>query len=486
MRFLRQSLTGLFLLSLTAGLLALAGNMFFGAVQDRMSRESFSPPQRERVFAVNVSTAKVEQINPTLTVFGEIQSRRTLELRAAASGTIVEISDAFQEGGRVNAGDTLLVIDDADAQDALARSKTQLLEAHAEVRDAARALALSKDDVASAEEQAELRRTALARQIDLESRGVGTEAAVESAELNLAAAKQSIVSRNQALAAAEARVDQAKTSLERAQIAVTEAERNLADHRVQADFSGTLAGATSVKGGLVTANERVAELIDPKALEVAFRVSTAQYARLIDENGTLLKGDVTVTLEASGIELTATGHISRESAAVGEGQTGRLVFATLDAPRGLKPGDFVSVAVKEPPLRFVAALPSGAISAQNDILVLGEEDRLEAMSVELMRRQGDQVIVRARGLDGKEVVSRLTPVLGVGIKVRPVREGEADAPPPAPELVALTSERRAKLVAFVENNQFMPAAAKQRVLTQLQAEEVPAQVVNRLEQRMGG
>ncbi len=486
MRFLRQSLAGLFLLSATVALLMMAGNLIRGAVEERMSQEPRTPPQRERVFTVNVVPATPADIAPVLTVFGEIQSRRTLELRTAAGGAIVELSEDFEEGGQVTAGDLLLRIDDADARDALARAQTQWREAEAEVRDADRGLLLAQDDVSAAMEQAELRAKALARQQDLEARGVGTAAAIEAAELNLASARQSTLSRRQALANAEARVDQAATSLERAGIAVAEAERNLDDRMIRADFTGTLAEVSVVTGGLVTANERIAQLIDPNALEVAFRVSTAQYARLLDENGRLKASDVTVALNVSGIDLTATGKISRDSAAVGEGQTGRLVFATLDAPRGLKPDDFVQVSVQEPVLNNVIAIPSSALTPQGDVLVLGEGDRLEALPVRMLRRQEDQIIVRGRELAGREVVARLSPVLGVGIKVKPIREGAKIEAPQAPEMVALTDERRAKLVAFVEANNRMPAEAKQRVLGQLQGNEVPARLVNRLEQRMGG
>ena len=486
MRFLRQSLTGLFLLSVTVALLMMAANLIRGAVQERMAQEPRTPPQRERVFTVNVTPAQAESIAPMLTVFGEIQSRRTLEIRASAPGSIVELSGDVQEGGQVTAGDLLLRIDDADARDALARAQTQWREAEAEVRDADRGLLLAQDDVAAALSQADLRSKALARQMDLAERGVGTAAAVESAELNQASAQQAVLSRRQALAGAEARVDQTGTNLERMELTVAEAERRLDDHLIRADFTGTLADVSVVSGGLVTANERIAQLIDPEALEVAFRVSTAQYARLLDENGRLRAADVTVTLNVSGLDLTAKGKISRDSAAVGEGQTGRLVFATLDTPRGLKPDDFVKVAVQEPILNNVVKLPSSALSPQGNVLVLGEGDRLESLAATLIRRQEDQVIVRGRGLNGREVVEQLSPVLGVGIRVKPIREGAELEVAQAPEMLSLTDERRAKLVAFVEANNRMPAEAKQRVLGQLQDKEVPARLVSRLEQRMGG
>jgi len=225
--------------------------------------------------------------------------------------------------------------------------------------------------------------------------------------------------------------------------------------------------------------------VDPTALEVSFRVSTRQYARLLDETGRLPAIDVTVSLDILGIDLEATGQITRESAVVSDGQTGRLLFARIEGGAGFRPGDFVAVRLIEPPLENVALLPAGAVDAAETVLVLGEGDRLEVASVDLLRRQGNAVIVRARGLAGREVVTERTPLLGEGIRVRPLRP---DAPETAeePDLVELDDERRARLVAFVQSNNRMPADAKQRILAQLSQSRVPARMVARIESRMGG
>ena len=239
-------------------------------------------------------------------------------------------------------------------------------------------------------------------------------------------------------------------------------------------------------GRLVSANEKLADLIDPDALEVSFRVSTAQYVRLLDDAGELLHAPVRATLDVAGIDLQATGVISRASVEAGEAQTGRLVFARLDNARGFKPGDFVTVAVEEPELQNVIRLPSSALGADNTVLVLGEGNRLDTVSVTLLRRQGDTVLVRGNGLEGREVVEARSPLLGAGIAVTPLRIGREQAAPAVPEMLELSEERRARLVAFVEANDRMPQDAKARVLAQLAEPQVPAQMVERIESRMGG
>ena len=101
MRFLRQSMIGLFLASLTFGLLIYAASLINGAVQTRLANDSSAPPARERVFAVNVVTAAAEDIQPVLETYGEVQSRRLLELRTAVGGRVIGLSENFQEGERV-------------------------------------------------------------------------------------------------------------------------------------------------------------------------------------------------------------------------------------------------------------------------------------------------------------------------------------------------------------------------------------------------
>ena len=486
MRFLRRSLVGLFLLSLTVGLLAFAGQSLREALQIRWAEESHPRPARERVFAVNVLTFEPGSVTPVMTSFGEVRSRRTLEVRAASAGTVVELADGFEDGGQVTEGDLLLQVDPSDAQSALDVGLTDLDEAEAELREAIAALALAREDVASARAQLALRSQALARQQNLSERGVGTEAAVENAALAEAAAKQAVLSRRQALAQAAARVDQAETALARRKIALAEARRRLAETAVYAKFSGTLSDVSVVEGGLVQNNERLARLVDPAALEVAFQVSTSEYARLLDADSALVRAGVDVTLDVLGVDLTTRGRISRESASVGDGQTGRLLFARLADAGGFRPGDFVSVRVEEPELQFVMTLPATALDAASTVLVLGEEDRLEVAGVALLRRQGDDVIVRAPELTGRRIVAERSPLLGAGIKVRPIGQDAGGVPEEAPAMVELSEERRARLMAFVEGNQRMPSEAKKRVLAELAKPQVPAQVIARIEARMGG
>lgn len=482
MAFLRRSLTGVLLMALTLGLLTAAANSVYRAVVAMLSDAPAGPPVREAVVAVETVRVTTGTEVPVIEVFGRILSHRTLDVRASAPGRIVDLAPGFRDGGRVAAGDLLARIDPTDFAADVALARADLAEAAAELRDAERAVALARDDLSVAEEQEALRAQALQRQRDLNARKVGSDTLVEAAALDAAAARQLVVSRKQALQEAGARIDRARTAVDRMQIAVTTAERRLADTEIRARFGGVLSDVAVVEGGLVAQNEELARLVDPAALEVGFRLSTAQYARLLTEARVLRDAPVEVVLETAGYDLRTTGRIEREGAVVGEGLTGREVFARLADPAGFRPGDIVTVRVREAPIDQVARLPARAVAA-GSVLVVAAGERLAERPVEVLREEGDTVIARGADLDGAEIVALRTPMIGAGIKVRPMPRAEppALAATEADPMITLTPERRARLIAVVQASTRMAEPDRSRVLAILANDRVPAGIVRQLE-----
>jgi membrane fusion protein, multidrug efflux system len=293
-----------------------------------------------------------------------------------------------------------------------------------------------------------------------------------------------VVGRRQALAQAEARIARARLALDRVRLMLADAGRALAETEIRAPFDGLVTDVSAVLGRRVTANEPLGKLIDPQGMEVAFRVSTAEFSRLIDAEGTLRPLPITAALGLGTRALALNGQLARAATMVGEGQTGRLLFARLDLPPDtvLRPGDFLTVGIAEPPLADVAVLPATAVTEDGRLLVLDADDRLVEIALPVLRRQGDTVMLGEAPEGARHVVTRL-PTLGAGLKVRPIMP---DAAPAAPDLVELTPERRAALIAAVEASTRMPPEARARILTSLRQDRVPREMVERLEARMGG
>jgi multidrug efflux pump subunit AcrA (membrane-fusion protein) len=427
MRFLTRGLVGLVLAVLTLGLLVLAAGNFAAALRERSEEGPRRAGGAERAFAVNAALLTPETVVPEITAYGTAVASRTLELRAAVGGTVVELAPGFRDGGRVVAGELMWRVDPAEARAALGLAEGDLADAEAELREAEAALMLVAEETAVTERQRALRAQARDRYAGLRDRGLGTEAELETAELALSAAEAGLVAARRAEAVAEARIARGSIALTRARLQAEEAARRLAETEARAPFAGVLTEVAVVPGRLVGANEKLGVLVDPEGLEVAFGVSNAEYVRLAAEDGAMPAHPVLAELALDGAPLVLTGRIERVDAAVGAGQSGRMLYARLEADRSglLRPGDFLTVRVPEPALRDVAVIPAAAASPAGRILVLGADERLEEVTVRILRRQGDRLIVAGAPF-GREYVTERQPQLGPGVLVRPIRPEAAE------------------------------------------------------------
>ncbi|MEM6988172.1 MAG: HlyD family efflux transporter periplasmic adaptor subunit, partial [Pseudomonadota bacterium] len=391
MRFLIRALSGVFMLALTLGLLVLGVGVLIKASDQGSEGRGGGRPAQERQYTVAVKAVEHATLTPVSRAFGRLQSWQTADIRSASAGRITAIGETVRDGGRVARGDMLFEIDPINAENTLASRETDLSEARAELADAERARALSQEELLTTEAQHRLRENALVRARNLKRRGFDTDAGVESAELNLASSAQALVTRRQAIAQADARVVRAEIGIERRTLARDAALKALEETRIFAPFEGVLSNVNAVVGRRVNANEQLAELIDPSALEVAFRVSVEDFAHLVDERGEVLEQPLTVEFEMGSRDIQLQARISRLSAAVGDGQSGRLVYAELQPPLpgALTVGDFVTVAIEEPALDNVSLIPRAAATDDGAVFVVDDDNRLVEQRAVIERRQGD-------------------------------------------------------------------------------------------------
>ncbi|MBU3031040.1 efflux RND transporter periplasmic adaptor subunit [Paracoccus marinaquae] len=438
MRFLFRSLSGLFITFLTFGLLFLAGFQLWQAV---VARDGGGPARdaAEQVYTARLLTVTPQVVQPVMQVFGNVESRRRLQLRAGAAGQIVHLDPALQEGGRVEAGQLLVRVDPSSAQAALDSQLAARDDAEATLRDARRNVEVATENQTTLERQAELRRAAVERHLALQQRGLGISSEREAAELAVSEAEQAVVSGRAGLAAAESAVTVAENALRRAEIALSEARRDLADTEIRAGFAGRVTAVTAVEGGLVSLNEQLAEIIDPDALEVQVPLSLDQFSRLLADGGGLEERPARVILDGSAGRLTAEAQLDRAAASVAEGSAGRIVYArVLSGGAALRPGDFVSVEIAEPPLANAAQIPAAAVGSDGAVLVADAAGRLSAVPVRVLRRQGDDVIIEVpAALRDARIVAERAPQLGAGIRVR-----DAAAPAPAEDQQAQSHRRQ--------------------------------------------
>ena len=431
MRFIARSFIGLMIVLVCAGVLG------FGAYSYSTAKQSAGEGRSkrvapERVYTVRDHTLTPITATPTMRTFGEIGAWRILELRATTAGRIVDIAPDLREGVQTRAGDTLVRIDPTDLRTREADTLTVLADARSGQTEADQSLALARADLEAAIGQLKLRRAAVTRQQDLLARGIVAAAAVETEQLAASTAEQAVVSRRSAYVAAKQRVAQAATEIQRAQLNVDAARRDSADTAITAPFNGILTEVNATLGSLVSPNERLAQLIDMRSLEASFRVSDAQYARLLDATGKLAPLQAVVSLKLGDRTIEARATLDRPAATVGS-EGGRSVYARIDATEDtpMRPGDFVSISISEPPLDQVAEIPARSASETGEIFLIGDDGRLIEHTAKILRRLPETLIVSSVPF-GSKIVAERRPQLGAGIKVQ------------SPEQAALKAEEEKK------------------------------------------
>lgn len=226
---------------------------------------------------------------------------------------------------------------------------------------------------------------------------------------------------------------------------------------------------------------------------MAFRVTSNQYARLLNAQGALRRADMTVLVQRGRTVTELPATLDRAGAETADDKIGRPVYARLTDPdpNFVQPGDFVAVRIPEPPLEGVANIPATAATSDGRILLIGEGNRLEEVTATLLHHQGDSVIVGDVPF-GRSYVTVRAQQLGPGIQVTPVAPAPADgaapesspdpgAADPAEDTIALDDARRAAIIAVIEASEKMKPEKRTQYLEELSRAEVPRATVERFE-----
>jgi len=349
-----------------------------------------SPP----AVPLTVITADRRPVERVFEVSGTVRGRNTAVLTSRIIAAVREVR--VRAGDRVRAGQLLAVLEDADAQAAVRRSRADLAAA-------TEGRAASEQAVRAAEVSARLAGVTHNRMSFLLSKGAATQQAFDEAE----GRQQTAVSERE-LAAAQLRGGGAR--IEEARAAVIGAEAALAFTRIVAPFAGRV----------------IERRVDPGS-----QAAPGTPLLVVEDDGALRIESMVDESHASALSLGAMAHVEVESAGrVGEGRIIEIVPALdpvsraflvkleLAAPPAgppptgatlLRPGMFARV-------RFPIGveerltLPAAAIRPEGELdrLFVLEDGRARLRLVTLGQRQSDSVEVLA-GLDPGEVVLAAPP-----------------------------------------------------------------------------
>ena len=354
------------LLVLLAGVLA---GVLIIATGPQLEPQSV-PPQ---IPVVKTLAATPQTVRLSVAAHGTVVPKSESDLVAEVSGRVVHVSDALVSGGFFAKGDVLVEIERIDYEVADAQAKAQLAAARSDVIGARRAYA-RYDSLADARS--------------------GSQAEKDDA-LN--------------------RLLVAQAALEEATARKTRAERDLDRTRLTAPYDGRVRTERVDAGQFVNRGEAIATLYSTDYAEVRLPVLDRDLAHLPltlarPANGDQAPVAVVLKAEFAGREHTWRAEVVRTEGEL-DGQTRMVnviaqVAAPYDPPDGspLTVGMFVEAEILGRQVADVVVLPRTALQANDQVYLIGEDDRLEFRDVAILRSTSETVYIQG-GIAEGELVS---------------------------------------------------------------------------------
>lgn len=350
--------------------------------------EEVTPPPLVRVLEVRTQDVPLDVRSQ-----GTVRPHTESTLVAQVGGRIVSVSPHFAEGGFFRRGEVLVTIDPQDYRLAVSQAQAQVAQARTRLE----------------RERAEAE---IARE-EWEDLGTGEPSPLTLREPQLAEARA-------ALEAAEANLEQAELNLKRTTI--------------EAPYAGRVRAKRADLGQFVTPGTPLAEVFGSDHAEIRLPIPKDQLAFLDVDLGESAPGPrVKLFAEIGGMPRSWDARVVRTGGEI-DPQTRMLpVFARVDDPfrrlgRGADPGApgapvlpmglFVEAEVEGKIAPGAVVLPRSAVRHGEEVLVVDDQDRLRFRPVEVLRAQGDTVVIGKGLADGeKVVVSQMeTPVEGMVVR----------------------------------------------------------------------
>ncbi|MEE2694710.1 MAG: efflux RND transporter periplasmic adaptor subunit [Pseudomonadota bacterium] len=374
----------------------------------------------QRIWSIDVVEVKIEDVRPSLRLYGEVIAGREIGLRSLSAGVVEFVAAAFIEGGRVTEGEKLLSVDPFVPTRRLSEQEALLAEAqarHHELFAAKESTALLLEEE---RRQLEIIKRDLQRYQQLPA-GVVSEQTMDEKHLAVSKAKGSVLARHQQLLSIGAQINQQQAIIDRHRAAMERAEENLKDTQVFAPFDGYLTDIKVATGTRLNIGDPLAKLIDLGRLEVKVFLSNAQFGRVFSDS--LLALPLEVAWNVGATKFVFHGVADRMESQIDSALGGVHVFARLKGSASeslLRPGAVVDIVAQDSLYEEVARLPEGVLHDDRIVYVVAG-DRLKKRNVSLVGRDGNYVLVQGELVEGDLLaVTRFDGIMdGLLVKMRP-------------------------------------------------------------------
>ena len=348
--------------------------------------------KKPQVTRVEVVKAVARDINPLVRQTGLLRPWRVASLKFEVKGDLVE--RLVEPGQKVEHGQLLLRLDDADYRDAVTENEARLTETRAAVRRDRSLLGLAKENRKLAEQ--EYRR--------LVKLGEGSLSSASTRD----SARQQLLKLSSDEARLAFSIESSQARLVREEAALKRAQRNLQRTRLSAPFDGLINRVEAEVGDYLQTSTRVVELIQGEFLELYVEVSGDVAAALTLGQKLIVKLD---GAEQEG-ELTALQPDP-------DAKTHTHPLQIRLSADGLLPGMLGEVLLPLEPRSGALVVPPAALLREEGrtYVFVVEAGRLQRRAVQPGIRYERQQVILTGLTEGEPLVARDVEVLSDGIPV---------------------------------------------------------------------
>lgn len=279
--------------------------------------ETSAREQPQKAWLVDAVTVQHQRLAPEITIYGRVETPRDASLKAALEADIEAIN--VLEGDIVEAGQTLITLDDTDVSLLRDQRQADVREAQALIDSENQRYQRDRGLLANQQQLVNLADKAVQRAKKLEETRLASQSALDE---SLAAYQQQLLALKQLqhdIDTHPARLAQLEASKSRAQALLAQSEVNLGRTRITAPFDSRVAGLNVAPGDRVRPGDTLLTVYDLSNLEVRAQIP----GRFIGRVRTLLNQgkrlQAHARLEGKTIQLTLqrlSGEVRQDSGGI--------------------------------------------------------------------------------------------------------------------------------------------------------------------------
>lgn len=348
------------------------------------------PTRETETVRPDVSVVRVSpgEYHANVEAFGASRAHYQITLTSDVAGRVQTVSDHFESGQRVQAGQTLAQLENSEYRAALTAAEQELAAARVTLLEEERAAIQAKSEWLSS----------------------GLEGEPDSA----------LVLRQPQLAQAKAAVDNAKAQRDTAAY-------DLEQTHIRAPFDALVIERHVAPGSFLSAGGDVAMLYSTDYLEVRVALSEREWQNL-NESDALINDLTPVLLTSVETGQHWQGTVRRVEQHLDDAARQRSIIIAVDDPLAknppLHPGTFLKVAIQGRAIDGLWKLPATALSQRGQVWYISEDNTLAAFDTQAAFIEEDAIYIRPPAdLEDapQQVVTQPLNSYQVGMRVKPVQ-----------------------------------------------------------------